>query len=251
AGPVGWGGVAVAGLVGGTAEPVAHGRARPGPCPGARPAGGVGGGGVGQELPDRPDGGAVQVVMTVTTQPVQRTSDLDRWADQGTAGPDDHDLGAVGVQRPAAVAAAGRAGRGAQRDLAGAVGRRRGGDQDVGDRGGPVAVAAKPRGRVVGHHGVPPGSSWPLRCEGAWESGWERAGAMSEGSWTWLIVRCWLASWVQRALQLVQRAIGYRPKVMVTRADRHSGQRGMRSLLWSLVGGVGRRQRGRAAAAPL
>jgi hypothetical protein len=51
--------------------------------------------------------------------------------------------------------------------------------------------------------------------------------AMSEGSWTWLIARCWLPSWTQRALQLVQMAIGYRPKVTVTRADRHSGQRGI------------------------
>jgi hypothetical protein len=41
---------------------------------------------------------------------------------------------------------------------------------------------------------------------------------------------------VQRALQLVQNAIGYRPKVMVTRADPHSGQRGMTtSLVVSLV----------------
>src|ERR687898_2255520 len=47
------------------------------------------------------------------------------------------------------------------------------------------------------------------------------------GSWTWLIARCWWPSWIQRALQLVQMAIGYRPKVMVTRADRHNGQRGM------------------------
>ena len=62
---------------------------------------------------------------------------------------------------------------------------------------------------------------------------------MSEGSWTWSIVRCWWLSWIQRALQLVQNAIGYRPKVMVTRADPHSGQRGMRSLY------------GRAAGAPL
>src|SRR4029434_9901397 len=52
---------------------------------------------------------------------------------------------------------------------------------------------------------------------------------MSEGSWIWLIARCWWPSWIQRALQLVQMAIGYRPKVMVTRADRHSGQRGMRT----------------------
>src|SRR5215218_1556734 len=48
-----------AGLVGGAAEPVAHCRARPRPCSGRRPLGGIGGGGVGQELPDRPDGGAV------------------------------------------------------------------------------------------------------------------------------------------------------------------------------------------------
>ena len=54
---------------------------------------------------------------------------------------------------------------------------------------------------------------------------------MSEGSWTWLIVRCWWSSWIQRALQLVQMAIGYRPKVMVTRADRHRGQRDMGTSL--------------------
>jgi hypothetical protein len=54
---------------------------------------------------------------------------------------------------------------------------------------------------------------------------------MSEGSSTWLIVRCWWPSWIQRALQLVQNAIGYRPKVMVTRTDRHNGQRGMRTPL--------------------
>src|SRR5512133_2339525 len=52
---------------------------------------------------------------------------------------------------------------------------------------------------------------------------------MSEGSWIWLMARCWWPSWIQRALQLVQMAIGYRPKVMVTRADRHNGQRGMRT----------------------
>jgi hypothetical protein len=59
---------------------------------------------------------------------------------------------------------------------------------------------------------------------------------MSEGSWTWLTARCWLPSWIQRALQLVQNAIGYRPKVMVTRTDRHNGQRDMRtSLVVSLL----------------
>ena len=51
------------------------------------------------------------------------TGNLDRWAGHGTAGPHDHDLVAVGVQRPAALAAAGRAGRGAQRDLTDAGGR--------------------------------------------------------------------------------------------------------------------------------
>src|SRR5215204_1041314 len=66
--------------------------------------------------------------------------------------------------------------------------------------------------------------------EGPWaksEGPW--AEANSVGSWIWLIARCWWPSWIQRALQLVQMAIGYRPKVMVTRADRHSGQRGMRT----------------------
>ena len=59
--------------------------------------------------------------------------------------------------------------------------------------------------------------------------------AMSEGSWIWLIARCWWPSWIQRALQLVQMAIGYRPKVMVTRADRHIGQRGITTSLTSLI----------------
>ena len=58
-----------------------------------------------------------------------------------------------GEQRPAALAGAGRAGRGAQRDLTAAGGRPRSIDQDIGDRGRLVAVIAKPRGRVVGHHG--------------------------------------------------------------------------------------------------
>src|SRR6266508_5204247 len=39
-----------------------------------------------------------------------------------------------------------------QRDVAGAVGRPRGGDQDVGDRRGLVAVAATPPRLVVDHH---------------------------------------------------------------------------------------------------
>src|SRR5512132_3398041 len=43
------------------------------------------------------------------------------------------------------------------------------------------------------------------------------------------MARCWRPSWIQRAPQLVQMAIGYRPKPMVTRADRHSGQRGIRA----------------------
>jgi hypothetical protein len=59
----------------------------------------------------------------------------------------------------------------------------------------------------------------------------ERPGAMSEGSWTCVIVRCWWPSWIQRALQLVQKAIGYRPKAMEMRADPHIGQRGMREPL--------------------
>jgi hypothetical protein len=49
------------------------------------------------------------------------------------------------------------------------------------------------------------------------------------------MARCWRPSWIQRALQLVQMAIGYRPKVMVTRADRHIGQRGMTTSLTSLT----------------
>src|SRR5512132_2730770 len=103
---------------------------------------------------------------------------------------------------------------------------------------------AKPRGRVVDHHGEPPGSSWPVSARGSagWVAGWERPWAISEGpwpisegSWTWLIARCWRPSWIQRALQLVQMAVGYRPKVMVTRADRHNGQRGMTTSLTSLI----------------
>ena len=58
---------------------------------------------------------------------------------------------------------------------------------------------------------------------------------MSEGSGIWLMARCWWPSWIQRALQLVQMAVGYRPKVMVTRADRHNGQRGMTTSLTSLI----------------
>src|SRR5512133_621943 len=225
----------MAGLVGGAAEPVAHRRAGPGPRPGRRPPGAVGGGGVGQELPDRPDRGTVQIILTAT-QTVQLTCDLDRWSDHGAAGPDHHDLVAVGVKRPAAAAAAGRAGRGAQRNVAGVVGRPRGGDQDVGDRGWLVAVMAKPVRLVVDHHGEPPGSSWPLSAVSARGSaGWGRPWAMREGSWTWLMARCWWPSWIQRALQLVQMASGYRPKVRVTRADRHNGQRGMTTSLTSLI----------------
>src|SRR6266498_1006783 len=58
-----------------------------------------------------------------------------------------------GVQRPEAAAAARRAGRHTQRDIAGVVGRPPGGGQDVGDRGRLVAVAAKPPRLVVDHHG--------------------------------------------------------------------------------------------------
>ena len=68
--------------------------------------------------------------------------------------------------------------------------------------------------------------------EGPWaksEGPWAEANSL--GSWIWLMARCWWPSWIQRALQLVQMAIGYRPKVMVTRADRHSGQRGIREPL--------------------
>jgi hypothetical protein len=68
--------------------------------------------------------------------------------------------------------------------------------------------------------------AWAM-SEGPWP--------MSEGSWIWLMARCWWPSWIQRALQLMQMAIGYRPKVMVTRADRHNGQRGMTTSLTSLT----------------
>jgi hypothetical protein len=77
------------------------------------------GGGVGQELSDRPGSAAVRLIVAVAAEPVQLAGNLDGWPSQGAAGPDDHDVLAVGVQRPAAAAGAGRAGRGAQRDLAG------------------------------------------------------------------------------------------------------------------------------------
>jgi hypothetical protein len=77
------------------------------------------GGGVGQELPDRPDSATVQRIEVVTAEPVQRTGNLDWWSGQGTTRPDDHNLVAAWVQRPAAAAGAGRAGRDAQRDLTG------------------------------------------------------------------------------------------------------------------------------------
>src|SRR5215216_7852885 len=76
------------------------------------------------------------------------------------------------------------------------------------------------------------GAGAPLAVLGS--SQWAEANRV--GSWTWLIARCWWPSWIQRAPQLVQMAIGYRPKVMVTRADRHSGQRGMRGPLLVLLG---------------
>src|SRR5215211_2653710 len=77
------------------------------------------------------------------------------------------------------------------------------------------------------------GSRWSVRrCGAAAVLGCsQRAEANSVGSWTWLISRCWWPSWIQRALQVAQVAIGYRPKPMVTRADRHNGQRGIRGPL--------------------
>jgi len=77
------------------------------------------GGGIGEELPDRPDSATVRLIVAVAAEPVQLTGNLGGCSGQGTTRPDDHDLLAVGVQRPAAAAGAGRAGRGAQRDLAG------------------------------------------------------------------------------------------------------------------------------------
>jgi hypothetical protein len=79
------------------------------------------------------------------------------------------------VQRPAALAAAGRAGRGAQRDVAG-VGRPRGGDQDVGDGRWLVAVSAKPLRLVVDHHGE---CSKGVADRDAWVSVWWAAGEES------------------------------------------------------------------------
>jgi hypothetical protein len=38
--------------------------------------------------------------VAVTAEPVQLPGDLGGWAGQGTTWPDDHDLLAVGVQRP-------------------------------------------------------------------------------------------------------------------------------------------------------
>src|SRR5512132_1626552 len=122
AGPAGRRVGVVAGRVYGAAEPVAQRGAGPGPRPGRRPPGGFGGGGVGQELPDRPDSATVQLIEAVTAEPVQLTGNLGGWSGQGPAGPEDHDLLAVGVQRPAAAAGAGRAGRGAKRDLTGGEG---------------------------------------------------------------------------------------------------------------------------------
>jgi len=59
--------------------------------------------GVGQELPDGADGGAVQVVVPVTAEALELTGDLGGRSGQGTARPDDHNLGAVvgySAQRP-------------------------------------------------------------------------------------------------------------------------------------------------------
>jgi hypothetical protein len=36
----------------------------------------------------------------------------------------------------------------------------------------------------------------------------QRGEANRVGSWTWLIARCWWPSWIQRAPQLVQMAVG-------------------------------------------
>jgi hypothetical protein len=64
------------------------------------------GGRVGQELPDRQGSRVVQVILAVA-QPIQLAGELDRSSGQGAARPDDHDVITVGVQGPAAVAAAG------------------------------------------------------------------------------------------------------------------------------------------------
>src|SRR5512132_765765 len=80
----------VAGLVGGATEPVADRWAGPGPCPGRRPHRGIVGGGVGQELPDRPDSVTVRRIVAVAAEPVQLTGNLGGWSGQGPAGPDDH-----------------------------------------------------------------------------------------------------------------------------------------------------------------
>jgi hypothetical protein len=48
----------------------------------------------------------VQVILAVA-QPIQLAGELDRSSGQGAARPDDHDVITVGVQGPAAVAAAG------------------------------------------------------------------------------------------------------------------------------------------------
>jgi hypothetical protein len=65
------------------------------------------GGGVGQELLDRLDCAAVQGIVAVAAELVEFTGDLGGWSGQRAAGPEDHDLVAVGVQRPAAAAGAG------------------------------------------------------------------------------------------------------------------------------------------------
>jgi hypothetical protein len=44
--------------------------------------------------------------VAITAEPVQLPGNLGGWSGQGTAGPEDYDLIAVGVQRPAAAAGA-------------------------------------------------------------------------------------------------------------------------------------------------
>jgi hypothetical protein len=90
--------------------------------------------------------------VAVAAETVQLTGNLDRWSGQGTTGPDDHDLLTAGVQRPAA-----------RRVRAEQVGVPSGispveNDPEVATRTLVIAVGwslvgAKPRGRIVDHHG--------------------------------------------------------------------------------------------------
>src|SRR6266511_6156040 len=148
-----------------------------------------------------------------------------------------------------------------QRDVAGAVGRPRGGDQDVGDRRGLVAVAAKPPRLVVDHHAKSHpctylGHSGGDNGDGGDGNGGGQGGGQGGGSgdsgrigesgsieWTdltrlSLLADCWsggcrsLPSWTQRAPQSEQKAHRWRLMTVIC-ADAHRGQRGMGPPGWA------------------